>query len=117
MPSKFCKLMFITAQEYFRLLQDVCGEGILFPEPGLPLPHRKYFWIDLPRQLLLRRIECSNDGAEVHRPDDQYVDVTSGCFRPAGDGAEYESQIDFIGQGRQCFSYYITKSRSLAENS
>jgi hypothetical protein len=101
MPGKFCKLMFVSDQEYFWLQQDIRCKGTLFPELGLPFTHGKDLWIDFPRQLLLCWIKCFDDCAEVYRPDDQYVDVTSGCFRPAGDGAEYQSHFDFIGQARQ----------------
>src|ERR1700751_4212534 len=115
MPSKFCKVMFVTDQEYLRLREDVHRKGALLLEFGLPLTYRKYLGIDLPRQLLLRWIECFDHCAEVYRPDDQYVDITSGCFRSPGGGAKNESHIDIIGQGRQCFSHNIGKSGSLSE--
>src|SRR5665213_742016 len=56
MLSRFCKLIFVTDQEYFWLQQEIHRERILFRELGLPLTDLKDLWIDLPRQLLLRRI-------------------------------------------------------------
>jgi hypothetical protein len=45
MPSKFCKLMLVTDQEYFRLEQDVRRKRDLFPELGIQLTRRKDLWI------------------------------------------------------------------------
>jgi hypothetical protein len=39
-------------------------ERIFFPKVCFPLRRRKYFWIDFPRQLRLRRMERIDHGTE-----------------------------------------------------
>jgi hypothetical protein len=66
-----------------------------------PLRRRKYFWIDFPRQLRLRRMERIDHGTKIDRSDNPNVYITSDCFRRPRNRAKYKGGDYMIGERRK----------------
>src|SRR5665213_198884 len=101
MPTRFCKVIEIAAQNDLGAFQDTTQEGFVMGQLASKLPNAVHMRIDLAAKNSFGWRQRVDRILELDVADEHHVDIALGDLLAACDRAVHEGELDAIGYRRE----------------
>src|SRR3990167_8157838 len=115
--AKFSKVMFLSQDEKFRLVQHARHEGAFFLRFVLELGQAVNVRVDLPAKFFLAGMQRTQHLFKRRAPADHDMDVAETTLGTARDRTVYESRQNLVSQRCQTCPQYVRHPRGLLQDS